>query len=674
MPANRTVLEQVARQHVGTAEVEHLGTGGFASTFKVTDDTGSYALKVVDANLSEDARVQRELSALQRVTHPNVVSYRDTGTINFHDTDYRWLAMDFVEGEPLRARLAAGAAFSPLQAVDIILHAARGAAALWEADTAHRDLSPNNLLITADDAIVIVDLGLARHLDDETITALPTPGTPGWMSPEQVGPSPTHGDWRSDQFVLGLIAYRLLTGTEPYGGNAYERWQGPAGPQLRPARELDPTIPASVSDAVHKMTAREPHRRYLRPAALIADLERARAALAAVAPAEQQVSTPQFILAIGQLKSYATSPGFMTSLGADGVIVDARAAGRTDELLNLTGGASRYIDPHTHLARSPEAVRSVHYKKLPYGSGPAQGTFADAQARRDYCTAVVDAQLPNHPTTVLAPYFYAGPGEQNWVLESLLCGDATRDVLASLAPERGGEVEPVWTTLAVSASWLSENRPRNSLLALVTGHTLDALHLLVHTTQGTFAPLRDQAVLEGLADVLSVMREAEVPVVLGRRGPEGLLGLALGASGWTTGVSAIQQNMSPHPEKKEGGGNPEHRVYVPQLLNNLATPTYQTFAQRLGARIALTTAQGQQLQTENPTMENLTTDQGILLRQHNLLTMRAQARTLAEAAPAARRGLLLGWLANARRLYDQAPPTAAEGESGSFLSAWTAVL
>lgn len=675
VPANRAVLERVAQEVVVGGLVEHLGTGGFASTFKVSGDWGVYALKIVDSDWSDEARVQRELDALRRVNHPNVVAYRDSGTVEFEGTEYRWLSMDFVEGQTLTRLLATGATFRPLEAVELVLQAVRGAEALWAVGTAHRDLSPNNLLITSSNDVVVVDLGMARHLDDETITALPTPGTPGWMSPEQVGPAPTHGDWRSDQFVLGLIAYRLLTGTAPYTGQLMARWQGPATHTLHSPRDVDPTIPAIASDVVVKMTAKAPHRRYLRPAALLDDLERARAALEGVNAAEPEVKPPRFIVAIGDLKSYATEPGFMDNLAPDALVVDAQARSRTQEMLDLTpNNALRLIDPFTYLSRSPQQHRPAYYRDLTYGNGAALlRPFATAQARNAFCRQVALEQIQYAPSAVLAPYFYAGPGEADWLMESLRCAQVTSELLADLAPDRGGEVHALWTTVAVAASWVSDERNRDTLLTLMTGQDVETLHLLVSTTQPTFAPLRDTATLHGLDDVLAVMREAQVPVFLGRRGPEGLLGLALGAAGWTVGVRAMQQNMSPHPEADTSGGRGYDRVYVPELLNTLSTPTYQTFLDSVDG-IDLATEPGMALQNANPTMEELTSQQGRWLRQHNLIAMREQATTLAAAAPATRRQLLRDWITTARRLYGQAPPPALDGEGDTFLAAWQAVL
>ena len=242
MPADRALLERVAHSLLSSsAEISHLGTGGFACTFKVRDAQGLVALKIIDPGLSERARVDRELNALQRVTSDGVVRFLEHGTHEFEGVSYCWIRMEFVEGRSLGAELAGGVVFSALEALQFISRLTGAAAAIWAEGTAHRDLSPNNIILRANGQPVVVDLGLARHVDDESYTALPTPGTPGWMSPEQVGSSPVHGDWRSDQFVIGALAYRLLTNVQPfYAPSIVDRWRAPAIQTPQPIRAVAP--------------------------------------------------------------------------------------------------------------------------------------------------------------------------------------------------------------------------------------------------------------------------------------------------------------------------------------------------------------------------------------------------------------------------------------------------
>lgn len=678
MSVNREAVEQVARQVAPEgATLEHLGTGGFASTFKVVPAGGeeAFALKAVDADRSEPERVERELSALQRVSHPNVVSYRDTGTVNLGGVDYRWLAMDFVEGRPLAAVLREGQTFSLAEAVALVRQAVDGAAALWSADTAHRDLSKSNLLLTPDGRLVIVDLGMARHLDDETITNLPTPGTPGWMSPEQVGPEPQHGDWRSDQFVLGLIAYRLVTGVDPLRcRNGQEAWFAPYQQTPRPPRELVPTVPSALSDLIMKMLEKAPHRRWLRPAALLTEIDQVAATLA-IADSLSPV-TPRFYFALGDAVGHIRTQGFIADLAPDGILVEPRSQGRVTEVCGLEGlpAGMVIVDPRTHLARSPEQHRPEYYKKLPFGERPLLTGFADAAERRAFCEEVLDFQVGYTPAAVMAPYFYAGNGERSWIQESLNCALETQQLLEARAGERGGLMEPVWTSVAVSSSWLSQPAQRDALLTLLTSQPIDTLQLMVNTNQATFAPVGDAGVLTGLVDVLQVMREADVPVILARRASEGLLGLALGATGWATGVSGVQMNMDPHPEADTMARQGQPRIYVPQLLTYVTAATYVQFAAARPDIMGLGTAPGRALLTRNPSLEDVRGDDRYLLWQHNMLAMRHQAALLAGAPQETRIEAMRTWVNVAQSFFGQLPAPAGPGESSAFLAAWENVL
>ncbi|GAA2025652.1 hypothetical protein GCM10009740_14170 [Terrabacter terrae] len=676
MAANTAVLARAAQLVAPTAQVTHLGTGGFASTFKMTEPGGQvYALKVVDAQQSGAERTERELSALRKVVHPNVVGYRGTGTVGLDGVDYRWLSMTFVEGSTLAQLWASGRRWDLPSAVALLRHAVAGASAIWAQQTAHRDLSPNNLLVTPADELVIVDLGLARALDDETITVLPTPGTPGWMSPEQVGASPTHGDWRSDQYVLGLIGYWLITQTLPLTYRSrYEAWLAPAQQSPRSPRELDPNIPTALSDVIVKMLARAPHRRYLQPASLLADLDRAAAALT-VTETTLQVQ-PQFLLTIGDKKSFAASSAFLTSVSPDALLIEPRARGRVAEFMDLTRAmpVTRIIDPRTHLARSPLQHRPVYFKELPFGADATLTGFSTPADRLAFCQAVTDFILEGGSEVVLAPYFFAGPGETVWVEESLRCATATTELLESRAATRGGHLEPVWTTVAVSQHWLGNVDARDQLLTLLTSQPMQMLHLLVHTTQQTFAPLGDRAILDGIVEVLTVMRDAGVPVTLGRRASEGLLGLAFGAAGWTTGVSGVQMNMAPHPEAAATGGPGSPRIYIPQLLTHVTTQTFVLWAATDPTLVTVTTAPGQNLLRRNPALERLSTEDGIDLLRHNVTAMRSQVSSLSGVTPAERRTLMRGWVDDAQRLMRLLPAPAGPGEGSGFLQVWSDLL
>lgn len=672
MAADRNTLELVAREIIPrSARLIHLGTGGFASTFKVIDDGPAYALKLIDPSLSEAARVERELGALQRVSHPGVVNFLDHGDHEHGDIRYKWIKMSFVEGHSLRQALAGGLVFDVVEALQLVRAITDAASSIWAERTAHRDLSPGNIVLRPDGSPVIVDLGLARHIDDETLTELPTPGTPGWMSPEQVRSTPTHGDWRSDQFVIGALGYLFLTNVAPFfAPNLRDRWLAPANITPQPIRGVDPNIPSVAADVIERMLQKQPHRRYLRAADIIADLDRAILALEDSKLAEP--APQQFFINIAQVKNYAEGSG-LAAIAPHGVIVDLRAGKRVAEFVEAARaiGARSVVDPVTHYSRSPEEYRPSFFKKLPYGEGARLTGFSDDAARTEYCRSVLGQMMEHTPDVVIAPYFYAGEGEASWIYESLACAAKFEELMAE-RPE--GERAEVWTGIAVHGTWLSDDVSRDILLAAVTGQPMSALYLLVATNQPSFAPLSDLPTIRGFHDALTVLREAVVPVIVGKRASSGLLLLALGAAGWGTGVSGNLMNMSAHPESDEEGWSALDRVYVPQLLNSVAVDNYILMRRSNPALVEIHTPQAAALFAENPDLDSLSTNQRILLAQHNLASQRQQVETLA-SQPAGQR------IATMRTLIDQAatsyralPPTRIAGDGGDFLTSWASAL
>jgi Tol biopolymer transport system component len=178
------------------------------------------AIKVLPEEVAGDpdrrARLEREAQAVAALSHPNVLSVFDTGTHG----DQLYIVTELLEGDTLRARLAAG----PLptrRAIEIAVEVARGLAAAHERQLVHRDLKPENIFLVDDGRVKILDFGLARRVAGasmaaETVAASTRTdpgtvlGTVGYMAPEQVRDQPIDG--RADLFAFGAVLYEMLTG------------------------------------------------------------------------------------------------------------------------------------------------------------------------------------------------------------------------------------------------------------------------------------------------------------------------------------------------------------------------------------------------------------------------------------------------------------------------------
>ena len=202
------------------------------------------------------ALFQQEAQILARVQHPNVISVFDAGV----DGGDRFIVMELVEGPTLRELLETERRLAPERAGEI---ASRLASALGFAHgkaVIHRDVKPSNVLLPPDGGVKLADMGIARLLSPEALTAtLSVRGTALYISPEQVRGDPI--DRRADLYSLGCVLFEMLTGRTPFEGDlaalSYAHTHTPA-PRVR---SINPAVPAAMDDLVAAMLEKDPAQR-----------------------------------------------------------------------------------------------------------------------------------------------------------------------------------------------------------------------------------------------------------------------------------------------------------------------------------------------------------------------------------------------------------------------------
>jgi serine/threonine-protein kinase len=198
---------------------KELGRGGMGRVFLGREElTGrQVALKVLAAELAQEVgflqRFQREIEALQKLDHPNIVHFYKSG----YENGFYYYAMEYVEGENLEEILAKR---QRLPYDEVLAIAQQVCAALKHAHDhgiIHRDLKPPNLLMTADGVVKLTDFGIAKVFAADNLTSTGSVlGTAEFMSPEQATGKPVSK--RSDLYSLGVVLYALLTGRPPFQG------------------------------------------------------------------------------------------------------------------------------------------------------------------------------------------------------------------------------------------------------------------------------------------------------------------------------------------------------------------------------------------------------------------------------------------------------------------------
>src|SRR6266540_652928 len=202
------------------------------------------------------ARFQQEAQILARLQHPNVITVFDSGV----DGGDGFIVMERVEGPTLRELLDAEGRLTPERAGEI---ASRLASALGFAHgkaVIHRDVKPSNVLLPPDGGVKLADMGIARLLYPEALTAtLSVRGTAGYISPEQVRGDRV--DARADLYSLGCVLFEMLTGRTPFEGDlaalSYAHTHTPA-PRVR---SINPAVPAVMDELVAAMLEKDPDQR-----------------------------------------------------------------------------------------------------------------------------------------------------------------------------------------------------------------------------------------------------------------------------------------------------------------------------------------------------------------------------------------------------------------------------
>ncbi|WP_193393843.1 protein kinase domain-containing protein [Mycobacterium kyorinense] len=241
-----------------------IATGGTSTVYRGVDERldRPVALKVMDARYAGDeqflTRFRLEARSVARLKDPGLVAVYDQGL----DARHPFLVMELIEGGTLRELLAERGPMPP-HAVAAVLRPVLGALAVaHRAGLVHRDVKPENVLISDDGEVKIADFGLVRAVATAGITSASVIlGTAAYLSPEQVRDGKATP--RSDVYALGIVTYELLTGHTPFNGDsalsvAYQRLDTDVPP---PSARIA-GVPTQFDDFVGRATARDPARRY----------------------------------------------------------------------------------------------------------------------------------------------------------------------------------------------------------------------------------------------------------------------------------------------------------------------------------------------------------------------------------------------------------------------------
>ena len=252
-----------------------VGAGGMSDVYKAKDHILGrvVAIKVLKSEFSEDinfvTKFRTEAQSAAGLEHPNIVNIYDVGS----ESGLHFIVMEYVEGITLKTYIEKKGQLSFKEATSIAIQVARGIEAAHNKDITHRDIKPQNIMISSEGKVKVTDFGIARAISSNTISS-DAMGSVHYASPEQA----RNGfiDGRSDVYSLGIVMYEMVTGRVPFDGDttvavALQHLQEE---MIRPSTYA-PELPISYEKIVLKTTQKSPDRRYQNIAELLADLRKA---------------------------------------------------------------------------------------------------------------------------------------------------------------------------------------------------------------------------------------------------------------------------------------------------------------------------------------------------------------------------------------------------------------
>lgn len=538
-----------------------LGKGSFGSVYKVEKAGVQYAMKIFQTEylMAEyKDRLDREIKAIQKITHPNVVKFHDYGTFVDNEFEYFYIVMDLVEGKSLTEFIGT---IEEERCIDIIESVLDTLDSVHKEGVIHRDLKPANVMISQEGVPVILDFGLAKLIDYSSITQTgERVGTYYYMSPEQVTDS-KHIDNLSDYFSIGVIFYQLLTGVLPYDATNLPalidqiKNQYPKNPS-----ELNGSISNKVENIILKLLEKEQYKRFQS----VGEIKNA------LREKPEEKAKKLDLTIVNFIRLLHTEKGvFEVALKdklIDRVIFPAnffKFYHPTVKILKKSG-IPFTTDPATNRLIYTSFSKTRGVMELPYSSGsevtPIQKKdFHSISQVQEYVKKVIDFQKENGVTEFAAPFFFAKNSADEWFNINLKLLKESMVYRDEHHPDT-----PVWAGICMNVeNWHDEEEKTKILNSYVKANP-----------DGYFAygdPIGNLSNLTQLyhyADLLKKLQFNSLsPVVACRVNGLGLILLSLGLAGISSGIGSLDSFRESILSDAQEGYSPDPRYYVSGLMS-----------------------------------------------------------------------------------------------------------
>lgn len=538
-----------------------LGKGSFGSVYKAEKDGKFYAIKIFQTEYLQTEykdRLDREIKAIQKISHPNVVKLHDFGTFTDKEFEYFYIVMDLVDGKSLTEYIGTIEEDKCIQIIESVLDTLD---AVHKDGIIHRDLKPANIMVSPNGTPIILDFGLAKLIDYSSITQTgERVGTFYYMSPEQITDSKNINNL-SDYFAIGVIFYELLTGQLPYDATNLPalidqiKNQYPKNPS-----ELNMSISNQVENIILKLLEKEPYKRFQ----TVDDIKNA-------LKHEPEERIKKLDLEIKNFtRLLHTEKGVFEAALKDNLVDKVVFPANFFKFYHHTvkvlrdSGIPFTTDPATNRLVYTAFSKTRGVLELPYSSGnevtPTQKKdFHSISQVQEHVKKVIDYQIENGVTELAAPFYFAKNTSDEWFNINLKLLKESIDY----RDEHHSNM-PLWAGICMNVENWHDEEEKTRILNYYVKAAPDGFFVYGD-------PIGNQSNLTQLfhySDLLMKLQSnSSAPVIASRVNGFGLILLSLGLSGICSGIGSLDSFRESILSDVQEGYSADPRYYIPELMS-----------------------------------------------------------------------------------------------------------
>jgi hypothetical protein len=518
--------------------IRQLGeSGGFGAAYEAIRGGERCVVKIFHGEVVDGvalARFQREVKTQQRVSHPNLIEYLDSGVTHWQGRQCHWISMRYLEGRTLRDELRAnGGRLAPDRARRFGAQAAAGLGALHDVGVVHRDLKPTNIFICTDGRVVLLDYGIALFLDYTSLTERGRfVGTWAYAAPEQLVGDEVPA---TDLYSLGVVLYEAITGRVPFSGRVLlELVHRIQNDEPEPPSSFSTEIPVSLEQLILWLMAKQAHERP-HTARDVEELLRGDAASVAATKPQPYDRSRRPLLFVRAGREKDPLPRACSRLCHPDVVIASIAdqtARREARRVAGYGNALFAVDPFTFRFGSANFALSSRLASV--GFAPADGIqpfqpghFRDLEASRAFAADVVDHQVDAAATFLFGAAFVIRSIDDPWLVRTAKLLEESvrrRDVSA---PDT-----PLFAPLPLAIEAFITEEAQSRLVNKLSRANVDGYVLMFDQLEEASPP----ALIVAAVRLALLLQQTGRPVVVARAGSLRHVFLAFGIAGVELGL------------------------------------------------------------------------------------------------------------------------------------------